>query len=73
MVGDIHFNPNTSVMQDDPFVTWVCVAGPDGKRWWRYSAGQPHPGFKGYVLKPAQAPKTPPRWVKEASFRASHQ
>ncbi|KAG9120425.1 hypothetical protein FRC07_004085 [Ceratobasidium sp. 392] len=70
--GDVHFSP-TSPHSDNPFVSWVCTLEQHTGvlRWVRFRAGQPHPGYEGYVFKPAQLPRTPPRWLKEASYRST--
>lgn len=72
--GDIHFSPATAdehMFSDEPFVSWVSVCDSTGLRWRQWEGGQPHPRFKGFVLKPAQLPRTPPRWVKESSYKSS--
>ncbi|CAE6445791.1 unnamed protein product [Rhizoctonia solani] len=70
--GDIHFSPSGGIGTNEPFNYWVCVKNQDGLRWVDFSCGQPHPLYKGFVLKPAnKATKGPPKWVKAASYRAS--
>ncbi|KAG8735818.1 hypothetical protein FRC10_010105 [Ceratobasidium sp. 414] len=74
MPGDIHFcHSNTPYADEEqPFTTWVARGDSKGLRWIGYQAGQPHPRFKGWVLQEARLPKTPPRWVKEATFKAKY-
>ncbi|KAG9098031.1 hypothetical protein FRC06_006905 [Ceratobasidium sp. 370] len=72
--GDIHFCHSTEPYADEggPFTTWVARGDSKGLRWVEYTAGQPHPQFNGWVLQEAALPKTPPRWVKEATFKAKY-
>ncbi|KAG8716031.1 hypothetical protein FRC09_016105 [Ceratobasidium sp. 395] len=74
MPGDVHFCPNTDkyAEEDEPFTSWVVTAGSTGRRWVEFAAGQPHPEYKGWVFQEAKLPKTPPRWVKEATFKAKY-
>ncbi|KAG8729900.1 hypothetical protein FRC11_007797, partial [Ceratobasidium sp. 423] len=70
--GDIHFSPSNGRGTSEAFLYWVCVSTVRGLRWVTYSCGQPHPTYPGFVLKPAvPRSSTPPKWIKEASFRAS--
>ncbi|KAG8699257.1 hypothetical protein FRC08_005415 [Ceratobasidium sp. 394] len=74
MTGDIHFchSDSANADEDQPFTTWVTWSDSKGLTWIEYSAGQPNPMFKGWVLQEARLPKTPPRWVKEATFKAKY-
>ncbi|KAG9094071.1 hypothetical protein FS749_013181 [Ceratobasidium sp. UAMH 11750] len=74
--GDVHFSPIQQFLPDDtPFKSWVCVlSAPRVLSWVEWQAGHPHPNgalLKGYVFKPAQLPRTPPRWVKETSYKST--
>ncbi|KAG8710544.1 hypothetical protein FRC08_017027 [Ceratobasidium sp. 394] len=72
MTGDVHFCQKSPYDEDEPFTSWVVKADSKGIRWVQFSAGQPHPTLKGWVLQEAQLPKSPPRWVKEATFKAKY-
>ncbi|KAF8667485.1 hypothetical protein RHS04_09304 [Rhizoctonia solani] len=68
--GDIHFSPSNGIGTNEPFNYWVCSNTSHGMRWVDFSCGQPHPLYRGFVLKPANAvTKVPPRWVKMSSYR----
>jgi hypothetical protein len=71
--GDVHFSPTTQYTPDDEaFISWVCTLTPTGVlRWVRFTAGQPHPQYAGYVFKPAQLPRAVPRWLKETSYKST--
>ncbi|KAG8691143.1 hypothetical protein FRC11_006419 [Ceratobasidium sp. 423] len=60
--GDVHFCPIADYLpEEEPFKSWVCVSGPDGLlRWVEFSAGQPHPRYRGFVFKPAELPRKSP-------------
>ncbi|KAG8735026.1 hypothetical protein FRC10_011077 [Ceratobasidium sp. 414] len=72
MPGDVHFGLSTwqFANEDEPFTSWVARGDSTGLRWVQFTAGQSHPKFKGWVFQDAKLPKTPPRWVKEATFKA---
>ncbi|KAG8709720.1 hypothetical protein FRC09_000506, partial [Ceratobasidium sp. 395] len=68
--GDVHFSSlPQSRRSDPPFVTWVAVKirGTD-LQWIQWQGGHPHPVNAGYVLKPAQLPRTKPQWVKKETW-----
>lgn len=69
--GDIHFGPSNYRGTNEPFLYWVCTVGAKGKanRWVKYTCGQPHPLYPGYVLRPASS-NLSPRWLLESSFKA---
>ncbi|KAG8679756.1 hypothetical protein FRC08_016756 [Ceratobasidium sp. 394] len=70
--GDVHFSPAEDPSPNNTgFQSWVCVLSPSGViEWAEFLAGHPHPRFKGFVFKPAQSPRTAPRWVKENSYKS---
>ncbi|KAG8766994.1 hypothetical protein FRC12_006517 [Ceratobasidium sp. 428] len=68
--GDVHFSPlPQSRRSDPPFITWVVVKirGTD-LQWFQWQGGHPHPVNTGYVLKPAQLPRTKPQWIKKETW-----
>ncbi|KAG9096073.1 hypothetical protein FRC07_010989 [Ceratobasidium sp. 392] len=68
--GDVHFSSlPQSRRSDPPFVTWVVVRirGTD-LQWIQWQGRHPHPVFTGYVLKPAQLPRTKPQWIKKETW-----
>ncbi|KAG8765478.1 hypothetical protein FRC12_007475 [Ceratobasidium sp. 428] len=69
--GDVHFSPATEP-GDESFICWVCTLSSVGlMQWVCFRAGQPHPQYAGFVFKPPQLPQTPPRWIKESSYKST--
>ncbi|KAG8778633.1 hypothetical protein FRC12_024878 [Ceratobasidium sp. 428] len=69
--GDVHFSPATEP-GDKSFICWVCTLSSVGlMQWVCFRAGQPHPQYAGFVFKPPQLPQTPPRWIKESSYKST--
>ncbi|KAG8731719.1 hypothetical protein FRC12_019609, partial [Ceratobasidium sp. 428] len=69
--GDMHFSPATEP-GDEVFICWVCTLLSVGlMQWVCFRAGQLHPQYVGSVFKPPQLPHTPPRWIKESSYKST--